>query len=355
MGLLKTKNLIFSIILITLVVSAAVIAFVLGLQLSPYENRLKTVLIALLLSVASGVCWYLVHNAMHELMHALFCAAFGGKVIEIAFWGIRFYRKGERFKLGFSLRSSFAGWTSFVTLRAKESYKTLYFSLFGGLLGTLITIITCAVTFRISSSFFGYYLSIIGFFVLLYLLIVNFICDFPSNDGHLLFLRNEGYSDFCNTAIRLETEGYLYHGKSLTEIESFDMLETFAEEKKPNYYDYLTLLETGDIESAITTLEEIDKNLKSSDNELIDPFIERIFIYSVTNNELEADRAFDLCGNALEESFPDAIRAHAVYRKLKGEKDWYLLLKESYYKSLDFVELDGLKRSFRAIGDRFLD
>ncbi len=352
---MKTKNLIFSVIIVTLIVVAMVFTFIFGLYLSPYESDSKTILVALLLSVLSVIIFYLLHNALHELMHALFCKAFGGKVIELAFCGLRFYKDGERVKLGLSLKSSVAGWTSFVVLRPKDSYKTLYFSLFGGLLGTLISIIICAVAYRITNNFLGHYLFLMGFFVLLYMLTINFVCDFPSNDGHLLFLRNDGYDDFCNTAIRLETESYLYHGKSLTEIDNFDTLEMFAQEKKPNYYDYLMLLETGDIVGATATIDEIEKNQKSGDNELIDVFLERIFLYSLTQNELEADRVFDVSCDILEQTFPDAIRAHAVYRRLKGENEWYLLLKESYYKSLELVELDGLKRSFKKIGENFLD
>lgn len=347
----KTGSLILMVILVSLNTVMLAFVFAYGLRQSPYDS----VLISIAFSAIALIAWYIIHNVLHELMHLVFALLSGGEIVEFAVMGMRFYKEKGKLKVQFNFRSTYAGYTGFICKTPQKAYKTLYFALYGGFVGTVLTFLIIAVIFSVWTSYYTYYLVLMGAFSVLYMFIINFMCGFKTSDGHLLFLHKSGYTDFANSAIRLEIEGWLYKGKSLSEIDDYTITEMFAEEKQASYYDYLLALETGDLTSADGVLSELERLAENDDNEHIDILLERFFLSCLTFNEELVERDKSICLEIIEEGDTFAsLRAHIAYRRFTGEKDWEKLLIESYKKMLDGFDLQGYKKTEMAICDNFI-
>lgn len=350
----KTKSLIIMVCLVTLNTALGAFVYLFGLRTSPYDGQ-TTILVSLSFSAIALIFWYFIHNVLHELMHLVFAIASGGKIAEFAVLGLRFYREKGKTKVSFNFRSTYAGWTSFICKAPQKAYRTLYFALYGGFVGTALTFLIIAVIFSLWSNFFTYYLVLMGAFSVLYMFIINFMCGFKTSDGHLLFLHKSGYTDFANSAIRLEIEGWMYKGKALSEIDDYTITEMFAEEKQASYYDYLLALETGDLDGADNVLRELEKQAENDDYEHIDLLLERFFISCLTYNEELVNRDKEICLEIIEEKDSlISLRTHIVYRKFTGENEWRQLLIKRYKELLDKTELKGYKKTETAIFDNFI-
>ncbi len=352
----KTKSLIIMVVLVSLNTAILAFTFMYGLNQSPYDSEQDTVLVCLLFSLIALLVWYVIHNLLHELMHLLFAKITGGEIVEFAVSGICFYKEKGRFKVKYNFRSTYAGWTSFVCKSPQKAYKTLYFALYGGFVGTALTFLIIAIVFSIWTNFYTYYLVLMGAFSVLYMFIINFMCGFKSSDGHLLFLHKSGYTDFANSAIRLEIEGWMYKGKSLSEIDDYTITEMFAEEKKASYYDYLLALEMGDLSSAENILSELEELTKNDDNEHIELLLERFFISCLTYDKDLVERDKEICLEIIEETESlSALRAHIAYRKFTDDKDWEKLLIKTYKKMIDEIDVEGYKKTELAICKNFME
>ena len=343
------------VVLVSLNTAILAFTFMYGLNNSPYDGKQETVLISLLFSAIALAVWYFIHNFLHELMHLVFAALTGGEIVEFAISGLKFYKEKGKLKVKFNFRSTYAGWTSFVCKSPQKAYKTLYFALYGGFVGTALTFLIIAIIFSIWTNYYTYYLVLMGAFSVLYMFIINFMCGFKTSDGHLLFLHKSGYTDFANSAIRLEIEGWMYKGKSLSEIDDYTMTEMFAEEKKASYYDYLLALEMGDLSSADNILTELEKISENDDNEHIDLLLERFFLSCLTYSEDLVERDKNICLEIIEEADSlVSLRAHIAYRKFTGEVDWAKLLIKSYKSRLAEIDVKGYKKTETAIYKNFI-
>lgn len=350
----KTGSLILMVVLVSLNTVMLAFIFAYGLRLSPYDGQM-TLLLSAAFSLIALAVWYFIHNVLHELMHLVFALITGGEIVEFAVMGMRFYKQKGKLKMKFNFRSTYAGYTSFVCKTPQKAYKTLYFALYGGFVGTVLTFLIIAVIFSVWTSYYTYYLVLMGAFSVLYMFIINFMCGFKTSDGHLLFLHKSGYTDFANSAIRLEIEGWMYKGKSLSEIDDYTITEMFAEEKQASYYDYLLALETGDLAAADNVLTELEGLAENDDNEHIDLLLERFFLSCLTFKDELVERDKTICLEIIEESDSLAsLRAHIAYRRFTCEKDWEKLLIESYKCALEGIDLQGYKKTEMAIYDNFI-
>ena len=329
------KSKILALIYLTLSGALAIFVFVNGLFSSPYKG-VANVFIALGFTVAATVIWYLVHNLLHEGFHCLFALLAGAKILEFGAIGVLIYTKGRKRKIKFDLRSGYAGRVGFVCNNPKIVPKTLFVALVGGLFGTVLTFAIIILIYALNKSYFTYYLVLMGIFVVLYMFIVNYACDFPFTDGSMLFMTARGKKEFTRAVKMIIIEGMLYNGytvfASIPRNDTYDMV---------TYYDVLFALEQGDIKSAKTLIAQLEEDEKAGDNEVIAAFMERFFIACIekdkdyiSNNKQRFD---DVSGGDAQ-----ALRVQIAYRNFTGESDWADLLKKSFEKALNQTPLKGL-------------
>lgn len=332
-------------------VALTVVGVVVGIQYY-LETGAENVFLVPLFTVLSFVFWYLVHNLVHELFHALFCKFAHGRVVAIAFWGFEIsFLKGTK-RLKFSPKSAYAGYTEFVCKRPNEAHITLYISLFGGLIGSWLVVAGQALWFFLSNSFLMTYFVIMGLVPVFYMIYLNFFCDMRDSDGRLMFGKN-GKKEFAAAALRLETEAYLFEGKTLAEARPVYMKKTFEEMKIMIGYDYLCCLELKKLDLAKQVLSNL-KNAKYADNEVIDPLSERFFIACVEKDDGYIEQNLEKISYVFDETDINSIRVHCAYRKYQGDEKWAELLSQSYFKACADIPITGLKESYRAIGERWL-
>ena len=331
--------------------AAAVLSFVIGVRSFSVDGA--DVFFALAQALAAIVAWYLAHNAVHELFHAIGVSLFFGKVLSVSFWGFELSLvKGEK-RIVFSPSSAYAGSVEFVCLRPEKADITLSASLYGGLVGSLLTIAACPVTYLLAPSEFTYFFCLMGVFSPLYMFYVNFFGGRDTSDGNLLFCKRRGDNAFTVAARRLETEGRLFKGFDLCDSYPERMNELFGESEEPDEYDYLRALRMGDGALAGELAERLSSNDKMRDNGVIDPFFEKLFIAcAVDGAGYEAYAA--AVAAAFERSDVNSLRVHCAYRYALGETEWAELLKKSYFKACDGIRVEGLKKAYIEIGNIWL-
>ena len=350
---MSNRNKIINVISAVLTISLGVTLFVFGAGAYSLTGA-KDILLALLLFAAGVVVWYFVHNAAHELIHALFCSLSGGKVTAISFDFIAFYfQKGEK-KVRFDFRNVYGGWTQFVVKRPEKAHVTLYFSLLGGLVGTIFTAAVLGAIYADTPCYFTHFFVLSGLLPVLYSFAINFLCDYPTSDGRKLPFGDKGLGNFAEDCMRLETERYLTDGKSAAEAYPVLMAERFYGYKKIGVYDYLAALEKGNVFVAEGLLTELEKNEKYADNGVIDLLCEKFFIACVKGDKESVEK---LLPDAKERFYGEdvfALRVHAAYRAYTGEAEWAALLRESYFKECGRINVEGLKKTCRKIGENYL-
>ena len=332
-------------------------SFVNGFNYYAVEGA-KMIYSTVLVTLAAFVFWYVVHNIVHELFHALAAKIFYGKIISIAVCGLEFCFVKGRKKVVKRPISAYAGATEFVSTKPEKAYLTLYASLLGGLVGTGLTMIVIALLHRLTSGFFSHYFIMMGFFPVAYMFLVNFVLGGADSDGHMLFLGKKGYKTFVKAAMRLEEDSYLYMGNDLLSSAPVKMTELFGEEKTPDEYDYLRALQIGDIALAKEIANELINEAKNGDNGvidgLIDPVCEKFFIDLLCGEQKSDEETSDAKETVLFYDDINSLRIHCVYRYATGETDWADKLKESYFKLCETIWVEGLKKTYIEIGNRWL-
>ena len=331
---------------ILFVALAAITAAIFLVGASRFTGAITGALVYFALGI---VAWYFIHNALHEIFHAVFCVAFYGRVVSVAFCGL-YFRFANGFKIGFAVESGKAGWTEFICKRPERADLTLRASLLGGLFGTVTTLLSAVLIYLFNQGFFAHYFVLSGIIPVFYSFAVNFILGFADRDGRLLSLSEKGRRAFASAAARLETESYLAEGKLIKDADPVYMRAIYKDLCDTNGYDYLSALERGDLAAAEKMLDAFEQNDNNADNGVIDAVTERIFINCASKGGAKAvvdQRAFSSID-------PNDIRAHFCYRKIKGEREWCGLLKKSYFKACENVFPDGLKKSYQKIGERYL-
>ena len=343
------KSVVIAVIAFTLTGALAVALFINGLFLSPL-NGFVNVLAALGLTAAGLAVWYLIHNVLHEVMHALFAVLAGGKILEFAAAGVYVYTEGDKKKVKFNFTSSYAGWVSFVPKDPEKTSAILLTSLLGGLVGTVLTFGVIVLLFALTQSYYTYYLVLMGAFSVLYMFIVNYACGFVGTDGPMLFMTESGKEHFYRAAEILQTESYLFNGYPLSEIIPSDEDE---DERFYCTYDVERALENGDLSEAKDIIEKIEADEKTGDNELIGAFIEKFFIACIEKNDkFVTDRNQKFL--SLDDGSSVFLRAHIAYRRYTGEKDWAKLIEKNYFALLDRLPLKGFAKTEKAIYERYL-
>ncbi|MBP5372861.1 MAG: hypothetical protein J6Y44_01595 [Clostridia bacterium] len=350
---MKKKSLFFKIIFAVILAGLAVTAFVNGLifhMSKDYEH----VVYAVLLTLASFAVWYVVHGVVHELFHALAVKIFYGKVLSIAFCGLEIsFVKGTK-KLKFNFKSAFVGATEFVCLKPEKAHITLFTSLLGGFIGTILVLLALLTLHVFTNGFFAYFFILMGFFPIAYLALLNFVFGGDDSDGRLLF-SGDGNIRFIRAAMRLETESYLYEGKDMLSSKPVNMIALFEDDSQVSYYDYLAALQDGNTELSLNVLDSLEEQ-KNGDNSVIDEFIapeiERIFVNYVTKGEWN-EEAFSAAKDSIIDSDDiNAMRIHCAYRCANGEAEWANALKNGYYKACDGIWVKGLAETYREIGEK---
>ena len=346
---MKTKkSKIIAAVSAAIIVALAVAVFINGLYQS-HVISVSSVLTAIALTADGIAIWYAVHNVLHELFHMLFAAFFGAKILEFGAIGLLIYTEGTKKKVKFNLKTAYAGTVGFVVKRPEKAGETLVYSLLGGLVGTVFTFAVIVIIFSLFSNFYTYFLVLMGAFVVLYMFVINYACDFPSTDGSMLFMTENGSGYLYKNIKNLTVESHMYLGKRLTDIP-----EWFTGGEAVSYYDVLYFMETGDTRAAVLAANRVVEDDKSSDNEVIAALFELFFIDCVLKNDKEVDyyraRFVDLC----DDSVP-ALRAQAAYRLYTGEKDWAKLVAKSYLTALESLPVRGLELTERDIFARYIE
>ena len=336
---------------ITAAVALTVVGVVTGIQYY-IEQGAERVFLVPVFTILSFLFWYLLHNLIHELFHALFCKLSHGRITAIAFWGLELnFLKGEK-RIKFSPKSAYAGYTEFVCKRPNASHLTLYMATFGGLVGSMITLAAIAVWLLLAKTFLLSYFALMGFVPVFYMIYLNFFCDMPSSDGRLM-IGKSGKKEFAAAALRLETEAYLFEGKTLMEARPVYMKKTFGDMKIMIGYDYLCCLELKNIDLAKQVLSLLKKE-EYADNEVIDPLSERFFIACIEKDDGFIEQNLEKVSYLFDETDINSLRVHAAYRKYTGDSKWAELLTQSYFKACADITVTGLKESYREIGERLL-
>ena len=339
------KSFIIAAVLTTLLVVIAIFMFINGLYLSPYLG-IKNVFITLGFTASGMVIWYLVHNFLHELFHLLFAKICGAKILEFGAIGLLIYTEDRKKKVRFDLKSGYAGRVGFVCNKPETSARTLLISLLGGLVGTVVTFGLIVVIHVLSRSYYSYYLVLMGVFIVLYMFVINYACDFPSSDGRMLFMATGGKKEFLRAAKILFTESMLYKGFTITASmpEKYDMI---------TYYDVLYSLVVGDIRGAKLLIDILETDEKTGDNELIAAFYEKFFIACIESDKKviqENEKRF----SDISDDSAQALRTQMAYRTYTGEKDWVEILKRNYNKTLYKMPLKGLAITQQIIIDKYI-
>lgn len=294
---------------------------------------------------------YLCHNLLHETGHLIFAKLSGAKIFEVAFCGLVF-TLNKKPKL--NLKSGVGGWTSFLPIEPDKSKKVLSASLFGGLAGSLLSLVISYVLFQVGRRFLCYPLIVIfGFYnaVNFYLIVLNFFSLKSGTDGLLMINKNNKPNDyFLYKVAELEYQSYLFNGKSAKEIEKLTCVNLNC----PTIFDVEKSLQTGDVNSAKGFVDSVLKTEKIDDNGLIDLLLEDLFVAIVTkdvdNINIKADKVY----NCLLE--PNSILSYRVaifYRRYTGEIDWADGLEKTYLRLLEKNPLPGYKKQETEIYDLY--
>lgn len=353
---MKKKSLFFKIISAIVLAGLAVTAFINGLifhMSKDYEH----VVYAVLLTLASFAVWYVVHGVVHELFHALAVKIFYGKVLSIAFCGLEIsFVKGTK-KLKFNFKSAYVGATEFVCLKPEKAHITLFNSLLGGFIGTILVLLTLLALHVFTNGFFAYFFILMGFFPIAYLALLNFFFGGDDSDGRLLF-SGDGNIRFIRAAMRLETESYLYMGNDILSSKPVNMIALFEDDTLASYYDYLAALQDGNAELSLSVLDRLEEE-KNGDNSVIDEFIapeiERIFVNFVIKGEWDGEAFSAVKDTIINSDEINAMRIHCAYRYANGETEWANALKSGYFKACDEIWVKGLSESYKEIGEKWLE
>ena len=300
-------------------------------------DAVKTALATLI----SFFVFYLLHNALHELMHSLFCVCSGGRVAAIAFWGVRLsFVKGDK-RLSFLPRSGYAGWTEFSVKDPSRAHVTLLFATLGGLFGTVLTAAAAVAIYLSAKGTLAGYFAAAGAVPVAFMFVINFVVG--GSDGKTLLSAVRRDKTFAAAASRLETEAYLAQGKRLSEAKPVKMAELFG--ATVTGYDYLSALGSGDLSAAENALDELEKN---GDNGVIDPFIERFFLSVVQKKEAKAIPFY--IEEEADKGNADALRASCAFRFFTGDEAWGEILKERYFRECEKLGIKGLADAYERIG-----
>ena len=341
----KNKRFLKTVCLAALAILTAA-TFVCGLFV--FSVPLDKIWEAFALTALSFVAWYFAHNALHEIFHAIFTAAFGGRVISVAFWGLEFnlYKK---FGISPAIESGVSGWTEFICKEPDRADRTLLWSLWGGIVGTALTVALVLTAFLVQPTFIATYLFLMGLFPVIYMFAINFL--FPENDGDGALLRSyfKDKAAFYSAAARLETEGRLFKGEDLSSAMSVAMRKKYADEPIVTDYDYLLALTSGDISRVKSVLTDLSKSKKNFDNGVIDELFEKAFVTCAENGDLSGvDKEY--LSATFSSDRPDDIRVHHAYRLATGDTKWAQLLEASYFKAIKNPVLPSLEKAYEKIG-----
>lgn len=294
---------------------------------------------------------YLCHNILHEIGHLIFVKLVGAKVFEVAFCGFVFSNEQ---KPKINLKSGVGGWTSFVSEKPERASKTLAVALYGGLTGSLLSLLIAYGLFEVGR-FLNIYplVAVFGMYaaVNLYLVILNFFSGRDGTDGIYLLTKNGKPNEyFYYKAVELEYQSNLYLGKSAKEIDKLYSVNL----NYPTILDVEKSLQTGDTEACKTAIFDIFKKTKVCDSGLIDLYLEDLFISIIDDDKQNVDiKAEKIYSYILEPDTLPSYRVAVFYRRFTGENAWADGLEKTYLKKIEQTPLKGLQKQEKDIYERY--
>lgn len=270
---------------------------------------------------------FLVHYALsllfHELGHLIFSAFCHMRPIYVNF-GLFSVRTYPEKKVGFlTYFSREAGESSFVPKKKIKPKHVKILSL-GGLIFSLIYALFCLCTLIYSPNPLLFCFMGIGSCSAFYLLTVNVLPFDKTSDGALI-LNKQGYCDVI-TAVSNHQMKVMQNVVPEEAVVFKKSSEPFAV-----YYHYCYLLMQNRKEEAYYLILTLENKLNDlTDDEYTLLFPEILFVSCIKNRMDE-----DLKNRAEvffteEEAHPSAVRAHFIYRKTTGDKEWAKILLGSY-------------------------
>lgn len=294
---------------------------------------------------------YLCHNLLHEVGHLLFAKRYETEVFEVAFCGLVF-SKNEKVKV--NLKSGVGGWTSFLPKNPKDAKKVLKASLWGGLIGSLTSLLIAYALFQVGRFLNVYQLiTVFGFYLAInfYLITLNFFSFKNGTDGKLMINMNCKDNDYFNVkACEMEYQSYMMGGKSAKEIESL----TFDGVNLATIFDVEKALQLDDTANAKHFIDKVVSEVKTDDNGLIDAYLEDLFISIVNKNDDLIDSNYEkICAYILEPTTPLSYRVAIYYRRYLKEDAWAEGLERTYLRLLEKNPLPGYKKQETEIYDHY--
>ncbi len=304
----------------------------------------KEYLFPILFSIIGLIGGYLVHNAVHELGHAIFAKKAKAKVFEVACCGFVFSKKKVKFKPS----SAYAGWTKFVPQKPEDALNVLLTSLYGGFLGSLICLfIGILLMVFMGRSWLTLSLVCSAQMVFIYMTVINFSTGADGTDGKL-FASSKDESDnyFVSKIYLLEAQSKMYAGLRAKELGEF-YFQSLFEEKSATYIDLLIALENGDKTLAKDLIDQMENNGEMDDNELIATLSEKLFLACVEKEETKAYNIYEQICAIVDEPDGDLtlMRASYAYKTLTGEVDWAKALRVTFAKACAAHDLSGFGKT----------
>lgn len=278
--------------------------------------------------VATGVLsGSVVHALVHETGHVIPLLLNKAEIVEFSVLGLRVQTLYGKRKVGFSLKSGYSGYVSFVMKQYENSQIVAYNSAIGAGIGSLLTIMLLAPVFHFVHNYYVYCIVGGAYIATLYSVLVNYLSLMPTSDGELIFFAEKSYEIYH--AIR-EVESRLYYGERLSEMPD----ELFSDEKSylNGYYSLLRSLEKGDLAEAEKLLPKLrEENEKYFINQPITLDLQEFFI-SVTKGDASAveklkDRVLDFCDREIN---PTSLRVQIAYRKSVNDTEWTEALEKTF-------------------------
>lgn len=302
-------------------------------------SKFKSLSIAdvIIYSLAGLLANYALAIVFHELGHVVFAKACEMRIAYVNFglFSIDFLN-GKKVKY-FTYLSPEAGETSFIPKKV-FTVRNMKLIAFGGLLFSFIYAIGCLIPLLFIANDLLFCLLGIGSCTAFYLFTINLIPLDKTSDGAIVITKN----DYAEVVVAIGN-----HQKNVLANGFPEEAPIFKKSNQPLalYYHYLYLLMHGRKDEAIRTITAVQQNLALlTDEEYVAVYPELLYIScerGVIDEELHS-RAEVFFASEIET--PAVIRAHYVYRKLRGEKEWAQTLLTSYYKSLKDAPL-FVKRS----------
>lgn len=335
-------------VIVSLAIALGAVIVSVGVLQNSNDSRYYLIAVFGVIGLIGG---YLCHNLLHEVGHFLFAKRYETEVFEVAFCGLVF-SKNEKVKV--NLKSGVGGWTSFLPVNPKDAKKVLKASLWGGLIGSLISLLIAYALFQVGRFFNVYELvTVFGFDLAInfYLITLNFLSYNNGTDGKLMTNMNCKDNDYFNVkACEMEYQSHMMGGKSAKEIVSL----TLGDINVPTVFDVEKALQSGDLKCAKLFIDKIVSQAKTDDNGLIDAYLEDLFISIVSKNDDLINSNYEkICSYILEPTTLLSYRVAIYYRRYTEEYAWAEGLEKTYLRLLEKNPLPGYKKQETEIYDLY--